>query len=252
MKVKIICLNVWSGGKLFENIQKYIAEEKADILCLQEVYHVEDYPPEQEWHLVSALAKLLNYPYWAFAPACSVAKNSDKRIQVGNAILSKLPIKSAQAIFFDIPYNDAYVRTPGDYQSEPRNLQHGEILIDNKVLHVFNTQGIWGFNGDDNERRLFMGDVIAREVAGKNLAVLMGDFNIKEGSETINKIEAHMTNIFKGELKTSFNMQHKQGGSFGESVVDMMFVSPGIQNINHYVSKQNVSDHLSLVGEFEI
>lgn len=252
MKVKVICLNMWLGGKLFENVQQLMKRENAHILCLQEVHHAESLPPQEKWHVISELANILGYSQYAFAPATGVLLEDGSRIQFGNAILSKLPIKSSFSIFYDVPYNGMNRRTPDDYRFEPRNLQHAEIKIGDKVLHVFNTQGIWGFDGDDNERRLAMGDMIAREIAEKQQALLMGDFNVLEGTKTIGKIEGHMKNIFKGELKTSFNMRHKQGGGFASAVVDMVFASPDVKILNHYSLSDNVSDHVPLVGEFEI
>lgn len=251
MKIKVICLNLWQGGNLFENIKSFIAEEKAGMLALQEVH---DAPPASEaaWHSVGALARILGYQHYAFAPAFAKEIPNGHTLQRGSAILSKFPILSSKAIFYDVPFNAAFTETPGDYRYTPRNLQHGEININGTTLHLFNTQGIWGFDGKDNERRLAMGEIITREIAGKQPALLMGDFNVREDTQTIKKIEAHMTNVFAGELKTSFNMRHKKDSGFATAVVDMMFASPDVKIGQHYASKTNVSDHLALVGEFEI
>ncbi len=253
MKLKVICLNVWYGGRLFDNIKAFIAQENADILALQEVYQAEHYSPQEPWHAVASLALDLGYEYYVFAPAFAREIENGQRVQFGNAILSHYPIQTGKAMFYDLPYNSQYVDIPpGDYQYVPRNLQHAEILIDAATLHVFNTQGIWGFNGEDTERRLHMGEVIALEVAGKQPALLMGDFNVQEGSGTIQKIEAQMHSVFKGEMTTSFNMKYKDNPGYAKAIVDMMFASPDIVIGRHYVSQADVSDHLALVGEFTI
>lgn len=254
MKLKVICLNMWLGGKLFGSIQPFIERENADILCLQEVYQAENSPLQQPWHAVGELASILGYKYFAFAPAFSEEVEPGYRVQFGNAILSKYSIKNSQSIFYDISYNGSWKPlSQEEIQFTPRNLQHGEILIDGKILHVFNTQGIWGFNGDDTERRLAMTDTIAAHIAGKQPALLMGDFNVQEGGKTTDKIEVHMRSIFKGEMKTSFNMNHKDPSSgYAAAIVDMMFASPDIEIIRHHVSDADVSDHLALVAEVEI
>lgn len=252
MKIKVICLNMWQGGKLFANIQPFITAANADILALQEVHHAEEYPHQEKWRMIGALAKILGYKYYAFAPAFAKVIHTGHQAQKGNAILSRFPITSSTAIFYDVPYNRTFTETPGDYRYTPRNLQHGEIDINGTTLHLFNTQGIWGFDGKDNERRLNMGEIITREIAGKQPALLMGDFNVREGTQTVKKIEAHMTNVFAGKLETSFNLQHKKDSGFATAVVDMMFASPDVTVGKHYASKENVSDHLALVGEFEI
>lgn len=243
---------MWFGGKLFDNIKEFVTTENADILGLQEVYNSEEFPLGEDWHLVKSLAKILGYPYFAFAPAFGEVGKSGQRVQNGNAVLSKYPIQSSNAKFYDHPYRILFEVKEGDYRSTPRNIQHAEIILPDTTLQFFNTQGIWGFDGKDNERRLEMGDIIAKEVAGKKPALLMGDFNVCEGTKTINRVEAHMNNVFKGELTSSFNMLHKKDGGFATSVVDMMFASPDIKIGNHYASKANVSDHIALVSEFEI
>lgn len=249
MNIKVICLNMWFGGKLFSNIEPFIKQEQADILGLQEVYNSEIQPLEERWHAIGNLAQILGYPYYAFAPAF---KWNNRPAQNGNAILSKYPIVYAKSFFYDEPYNGNYQEIVGDYRITPRNLQHAEIQINDQNLHFFNTQGIWGFDGNDSDRRLNMGKIIAEHVAGKTPALLMGDFNVQEGTKTAGLIEAHMKNIFKGELKTSFNMQHKKDGGFATAVVDMIFASPDVTVKNKKVATENVSDHVALVAEIEI
>lgn len=243
---------MWLGGKLFENIAAFIAAQRPDILCLQEVYNAETYPVDTKWHHVGSLATMLGFSHYAFNPAFTRLEPSGFRMQNGNAVLSNLPIKSSVSTFFDVPFNGSYIEKPGDFQLTPRNLQHVELEMANQTLHIFNTQGIWGFDGADNERRLAMGDTIAREVAGVRPALLMGDFNVEERTQTMQKITETMKNVFAGELTTSFNMQQKNGGGFATSVVDMMFVSPDIRVTNHRVATENISDHLALIAEFEV
>jgi hypothetical protein len=42
MKIKVVCLNLWQGGNLFDGILKFLEAEDADILLLQEVYNASD------------------------------------------------------------------------------------------------------------------------------------------------------------------------------------------------------------------
>lgn len=252
MQIKVLCLNMWLGGKLFENMKDFVAQENPDIIALQEVHQAREIPAEEAWHDVGDLARILRYEQYIFASGCGTTTEQGHNVYFGNAILSRFPLRSAGTIFYDIPYNDSYIRTPGDYRDEPRNLQHGVISVGETLLHIYNTQGIWGFDGEDNERRLAMADVIAREVDGKAPALLMGDFNVLESTGAIATIEKHMQNIFKGELTTSFNMRHKNGGGFGSAAVDMIFASPDVQIIEHHTSSADVSDHVPLLVEIEI
>lgn len=253
MNLKVVCLNLWFGGKLFENIKTFIAQENPDIIGLQEVYQAESADLQEPWHAVSSLASILGYRYYAFAPTFAQDVEDGYRVQFGNAVLSRYPIRSARATFYDVPYEGNWaIREESDIEYTPRNLQHAEIIINDKILHVFNTQGIWGFNGDDTDRRLQMGDSIVKEISGKQPALLMGDFNLQEGGKTTDKIEKHMHSIFKGEMKTSFNMSHKDKPGYATAIVDMIFASPDIRIGKHYVSTADVSDHLALVAEVEV
>src|SRR5581483_9037709 len=119
-------------------------------------------------------------------------------------------------------------------------------------LNVFNTQGIWGFDGDDNERRLAQAQVIVKELGSLPRVILSGDFNVKEQTKSIALIEDRLKNIFKGERTTSFNLKHKTSPGFATAVVDMVFASTDLKVIEHYQPDVNVTDHLPQVVVFEL
>ncbi len=156
--------------------------------------------------------------------------------------------------FYDEPFRK---RDSNDtqYQLTPRNLQHLVADVAGKQLHLLNTQGIWGTDGNDNERRLKMGDLIVREVGSDAPLLLAGDFNVNEKTHTIAKIEEKLVNVFKDALVTSFNLKHKdlvKDPGFATSVVDMMFLSPDVKILSKSVPQADVSDHLPLICEIEI
>jgi endonuclease/exonuclease/phosphatase family metal-dependent hydrolase len=140
-----------------------------------------------------------------------------------------------------------------DFSFTPRNLQHVQIDLGGKNVNVFNTQGIWGFDGDDNERRIKMSETIREKYQGKEDIILCGDFNTKENTKAMTSLEQDLKNVFKGELKTSFNLRHKPVDSgFTSAVVDMVYVSPEIKVLEHYSTDEDVSDHVPLVCVFDI
>jgi len=163
--------------------------------------------------------------------------------EMGNGVLSKFPVKASGTVFYDVPYDTNFV-DKADFTQAPRNLQHACVEVGGNVVNVFNTQGIWGLDGYDNERRLNMARMIAKEIGDKKNVVLAGDFNVKEGTETVAVIENRLLNVFKGELKSSFNMKWKVNPNFATAVVDMVFISQDI--------KVNVSDHRPLVAVLEV
>ncbi len=253
MQFKFVCLNLWLGGKLFENIMDFIKKEQPDILALQEAFNGTDekFPPS--YRSVQELTKL-GYPFSDFAPAF-LDHRDGVIVESGNAVLSRYPIISSESFFYDQPYDNNYVEKEKfpDFSNTPRNLQHVQLSMEGKVLDIFNTQGIWGFDGADNERRLAMSKMIVEKVSGKDHVVLAGDFNTDQNTTSMENIGVKLKNIFTGELGTSFNMKHKPKDSgFGSAVVDMIFVSPKLRVLEHKVSAADVSDHLSLVCTLEL
>jgi endonuclease/exonuclease/phosphatase family metal-dependent hydrolase len=53
--------------------------------------------------------------------------------------------------------------------------------------------------------------------------------------------------VFGEELKTTFNMKHKDNPGYATAAVDMMFISPDIKVSEKACPEVDVSDHLPLV-----
>jgi endonuclease/exonuclease/phosphatase family metal-dependent hydrolase len=120
------------------------------------------------------------------------------------------------------------------------------------ILNIFNIHGIWGLDSKDNERRLKMSKIIVDEIKNKENVILAGDFNVNPNTKTIENIELYLKNVFKDELKTTFNMKQKVGKGYVTSVVDMIFVSKYINAIRHYCPDLDISDHLPMVCILEL
>ncbi len=249
MSFKFICLNLWEGGRLFDEIVSWLREERADIIALQEVYKSSDQRLERRYRSLAELRRALGLSHYCFGPAFMDYR--ERVTEVGNGVLSKFPIKAGRTVFYDVPY-DSHFMDKEDFTQAPRNLQHARVEVGGNVINVFNTQGIWGLDGDDNERRLNMARTIVKEIGDKENVVLAGDFNVREDTETVATIESRLLNIFRGELKSSFNMRWKKNPNFATAVVDMIFVSGDLKVVQHYVPEVNVSDHRPLVAVLEV
>lgn len=244
MKIKVVCLNLWIGGILFDPIVDFLKRENPDICLLQEVFDDDNY---------ASLQKQLEFPYSHFAPAFDEIID-DKKVVQGNVILSKFPLHEIGVTYYDVPYGIRDNRREA-YQFTPRNLQHVSTTISKTTLHVFNTQGIWGEDGWDSERRVAMAEHIVNEIGNTTPFVLAGDFNLQPKTKTIGIIEKKAKNVFKDELQTSFNIKRKDlvnFPGFATAVVDMIFVSPEMKVISHYCPTVDISDHLPLIVELEI
>lgn len=252
MQLKLVCLNLWFGGKLFDHVVDFIRKENPDILALQEVMKSDDLKEPKNYRTLEELQKIFQYPFCENAPTFVGTRPDMPKAEFGNAVLSKLPVIGSEVTFFDVPYSADYDEMH-DFSFSPRNLQHVEINAGGKILNVFNTQGIWGFDGDDNERRLKMSDIIREKYHGKQNIILCGDFNTQEHTRSMTNFEKDLKNVFKGELNNTFNMRHKPAGSgFANAVVDMIYVSPEIKVLQHYSTDEDVTDHVPLLALLEI
>lgn len=253
MRITCVCLNLWLGGKLFDAILEFLRGERPDILAVQEAYHGRDAALERRLRSIETLQKECGFEHVSYSPACRDVR-PEGAIESGNAIFSRYPITKTQTIFFDVPFGERrdHIEGGGDYSYTPRNIQEADIAVAGRTLTVLNTQGIWGIDGKDSPRRLAMARTIVEMVRGKKATLLMGDFNIRENTETIRMIEQEMVNVFKNELVTSFNMRRKANQEYGDSVVDMIFVSRDVHVVEHSCPDVDISDHLPLVCRFEV
>lgn len=254
MIIKYLTLNIWHGGKLFDNVVDFIIKENPDVLALQEVQESSDKTGKKQFKTYSLLKKLLPYKYSCFDPIFSFLQNGLK-IDHGNAIYSRYPIKNHKVYFFDLKYSVIdwdRAHEMNRFEHFPRNMQWVQIEINHKLLNIFNLHGIWGKDGKDNPRRLKMGNIIIDKVKNKEKVILSGDFNMSPNTKTIHNIEKVLKNVFKKGIKSTFNAKYKNDPIFSKIVVDMIFVSPDIKILEKNCPQVDVSDHLPLTIVFEI
>lgn len=250
MKIKFITVNVWHGGRVFENLESFLVKEAPDILCMQEVYDGKDSELEKRFRTLEVLKQKLGFSYSSFAQRLFDSTNNN--LPHGNAILSKFPLKEDGFVFFDIPLSYIAVEKLKEALDWPFGIQKVVIEIEGKKVHVLNVHGVWGFDTVDNPRRLSMADKIIEQIPEKESVIIAGDFNMSSQTETIRRIEKHVKNVFGSILKSTFNMKYKKGGGFGSASVDMVFVSNDIQITKRYMPEVDVSDHMPLVVELMI
>jgi len=252
MKLKVISLNIWHGGRLLDAALDFITKEQPDLLLMQEVYNEHDQSLEARFRTIDVLMDQFDFVDFDFAPAM-LELLPEEKIEQGNAILSKLPITQRyEPIFFNEPYNDHYIDVRENFPKAPRNLQHVTVDAEGMALEVYNFQGVWDLDGDNNSpKRQRMGEVIIEAIQGRENIILGGDTNALPAAQAIKNIEQYLISVFKGELTTTFNVSRKDMVKFpgyGTSVVDMLFSSPNIKVIEHYCPAVDVSDHLPLVA----
>lgn len=234
-----------------DSLLEFLKQEKPDIITSQETFdeHDESLPPFLR--TINQIKEATGLEYHFFDPAF---KNLIKGFSAmkGNAIFSKFPIIKTSSLFL-CGTSGEYAE--GDFSSYPilqRKLQGAEIKFNDKILNVYNLQGIWGTHGNDTDDRLKVSQKIIDEIKDKPKVILAGDFNVDQESKSITNIEKYLSNVFKGELSSTFNMKRKKEGGYASAVVDFVFVSKDIKVLNHQCPDIDVSDHLPLVCELDL
>lgn len=269
MAIKFLCINLWlhpthpPEGVLLKQALRFISREKPDIIALQEVYNNNRADLPLIFRAYQAALESSGLPYHHFAPTFEEPTEHGVVTQ-GNAVFSRFPIVGKDVIYYDHPFglrnfaevdwknlNPDSERFANWAENTPRNLQHVIINMNGTELNVFNTQGIWGKDGGDNPRRLAMSDTIIRAIKGKKNNILAGDLNTDERTVSISNIQNHLTDIFRGQRQTSFNLRRKSHPGFSHAVVDFVFVSPNIKVVSKSSPDSDVSDHLPILAVLE-
>jgi endonuclease/exonuclease/phosphatase family metal-dependent hydrolase len=255
MEFKFVCLNLWFGGILFDDVLAFLKQQDADVVALQEVFQSDDKKLPAHYRSLESLNQQLHYPHQRFAPAVLDAYPWGNILN-GNAVLSRFPIKEQNVTFFGEPLDMDDPRTPFDpkgFPTTPRNLQHVVLNTRAGELDVFNFQGVWDLDGDNaSPQRQKMSETIIQQIAGKQRVIVAGDTNARYTNPVMRSIENHLVNVFGDSLTTSFNMRRKSDPGYGTSVVDMVYASKNLSVASYECPNVNVSDHLPLVVRFKV
>ena len=255
MRLKIVSLNLYEGGLLFDRVLAFLQKENPDIILLQEVNNGTDRKLPPHFRSLQVLKEAFTGYHASFAPEF-LCNYKEGKIDIGNAIFSHYPITNSTVTALNAPYGEySSVPVGGDFSKHPKNIQWCEITVHNEPINVFNLHGLWELSGGDTPERLKMSEIILNEVKGKPRVILGGDFNIKPKTKTIHAIEKKLTNVFKNELKTTFNVSRKDLTRFpgySSAVVDMIFISNDIKVLEKSCPTIDISDHLPLICELEV
>ena len=243
--MKLITLNIW-GGHVAEPFAKFIHDHKeVDILCLQEVYQggAEKINGDDRWVDTSIYEKIVSWMpdhEGYFCPLVSniygLATFVRKGIQV--EAVGEVPI-------FDSP---AYVGVGADHS---RKIQWLRMLDDGTPFTLINLHGLWNGKGKtDCPERIEQSHIVRTFIDSLDTPwALVGDFNLKPGTESLAILDKGSVNwvIEQGIQSTRTSYYPKE-----ERMADYIVTSPGITGSDFAVMPDEVSDHAALAIDFEI
>lgn len=254
MKIKFLTINIWFGGKVWDNLVSYIHDTKPDILAIQEVYDGHDPSLEKRFRTIEEFKKEFVdiLPYYAFG---ATVQDVDVNVPWGNAVFLKFPIKNSKTIFFDLPFAGFSFITGTDPRLVPEGMLEAEIDVNGEKLFVYSWHGVWDTHGRDTEKRMLMSDIIVESIKDKKNIILAGDTNTDPDTNAIQNIQdkTGVVSVFGNSLQSTFNMKQKENPeNYVNSPVDMVFVSPEFEIVSKEMPEVDVSDHYPLLVELEI
>ncbi len=231
MRLKILSWNIWYDGDL-EQVNAFLEQSSADIIGLQEVMRIDGI-----LQLSERLTKKLGYTV-VYVPVIQIPKNG-KTAEVGNAILSKHPIKNS--ITHDLS------------QTDDRIAMEAQVQVENKLLRVFCTHLVHTHQQPSQTQDTQAENLI--KVLPKEMTIVMGDFNALPESNAIKKISAVLKNT-DAQLLPTWSMYPKgcktclpQGIQYK---LDNIFVSKDIETQSYRVENSKASDHLPISAVVEL
>lgn len=212
----------------FDIMARAIIDCDADVVGLNEIRgegEASDFTAQTE-----RLSELTGMKYYYFAPAIDLPN----RGLYGNAILSKVPIASAENIAIPDPKIKKY---NGWYETRcvlKAQLENGLTVL---VTH-------FGLNPDEQDNAV---NTVLSNLA-KEKCVLMGDFNLTPEDETIAPIRKIMKDTAEkfNEAKLSFPSDKP------ERKIDYIFVSPDIKVTSADIPPIVASDHRPHLATIEL
>lgn len=218
------CLDYITGRIDFDTMADAIRRMEADVVGLQEMRGAGEDP--EYTAQTEALAAKTGMPYFFFAKAIDVPHGGP----YGNALLSRIPIESAEVI----PIPDPAPKAGVTYETRcilKARLANGVTVM---VTH---------FGLDIDERKNAVERVLASLPEEK--CVLMGDFNLTPDSPLLAPIRARM--------KDTADLFPREKGSFPSDAprckIDYIFVTPDLCVKSADIPAIVASDHRPHVAE---
>ncbi len=234
---------MWNG-RLERAIVNFLKEEQPDIICLQEVVSLEGGAGGWFFMTLEDLTDQLNTNK-LYAPFLNF-NFMNRKAEVGNAILSNLPMTHEATIFTGGEYLEGFDST--ETSGNINNLLHVSFNLPAGKLNVLTHHGhLVPGTKEGNEETVRQSRMIADYVTTLDEAVILtGDFNLSPSSESIGILSEVLTNL---SVENNLASTYSEFGK-NQEVCDYIFVNNEVDVKSFSVSQTIVSDHLALIMEF--
>ena len=224
-----------------ERTAKLIKSLELDVFGLNEVF--EQGPGEQYSKQTEKIASTIGYEYYAFSVGCKM-EWSDSVDVIGNAIVSKYPIKSVET---------TPVLAPNENERVPeQNLWYENRVIVKTVVSIKNIDIVFiatHFGLNKSERLRMVDSLIDIINTESRPIILMGDFNTSPDNEELAPLLKKLNNV----AETVGKKYEKTFESSNPSVtLDYIFVTKNFKVVDFQVVNKILSDHFPITAVLEI
>lgn len=246
MKLSYLQWNVWYLEDI-HNIAKYLKENPADIIALQEL--TVNHPGQTEADTPKYIAEQLGYNYCVGGE--DFTEDGEKR-WFGNAVFSKYPIKAHRQSWINEPIGT------GGFDDEYRTYLETVLDIDGTELVVATTHMSYTHEFEVTERKQEETDKLIKElkrVSNKKL-IFSGDLNAVPNSYTIEQVSSILQSAGPVQDEKTWTTKPFSYQGFEETELnwrlDYVFTSKEVKVLSSTTEQTEFSDHLPIRSEFEI
>lgn len=258
--MKLISLNVALFEPNNKKLSSFLREQKADIVCFQEVTRGLDQLALKKYiskNSIDSASSQLKYSF--FGPTEMMRSFEEKGfhkqdnflfdpgglLEIGNYLKSKYRILKAKNIFLQ-----GYYSYHSDISSRAALII--DMKISQKLLRVINYHGIWTKDKQGNRSTLNACKKI-NELALKALGevIICGDFNLFPDTESMQVFKGRFLSLVDTHKIKATRPSSNELSGLERNVVDYILVSKNLKVKGFNVIDTDVSDHLPLILEFD-
>ncbi len=246
MKLSYLQWNIWYQEDI-HNIAKYLKENSADVIALQEL--TVNHPGQTESNTPQYIAKQLGYNYCVGGE--DFTEDGEAR-WFGNAVFSKYTIKSHRQVWINEPIGT------GGFDDEYRTYLEVAVDINGVEVIIATTHMSYTHEFKVTERKHAETDKLINElktVAHKKL-IFSGDLNATPNSYTVEQVESLLQNAGPALDEKTWTTKPFSYQGFEEAELnwrlDYVFASKNTKVLSAKVEQTEFSDHLPIRVNLEV
>jgi len=242
-RLSILKWNVWYLEDI-HNIAEFLSENKADIICLQEL--TINFDKQANVHTPNYIAEKLGYHVYF-----QEITFADKEMKQANAVLSKYPILDSRTVWINEEQGS------GNYDDEYRAYVEVTQDINGEKIKVGTVHMSYTHKFEPSERKLAEAQKLVDAVSSNTEKfILAGDFNAVPGSRVVTGIENLLNNCGPEYSENTWTTKPFSYGGFEANTLDWrldyVFATNDIKVTKAQVLTTEYSDHLPILVEIEL